>query len=313
MHGGFLFERPPTASVHASTIAATAAGLVAAWFGGSREGAADVGIWLARRDADAAWSGPELVATGSDPGGARLPCWNPVLFQCRDGPLLLFWRVGPSPRRWWSLLARSADGGLGWSPAERLPRGILGPIKNKPLELPGGALLCPSSSEHLGWRCHIEATPDQGRSWRRLATLNPPWRFVANQPTLLRWPDGRLQALCRTRDHAVTECWSRDGGRRWTRMATTLLPNPNSGIDAVMLQDGRALLAYNHSTSRRTPLNLALSADGRDWRHVLELEDAPGEYSYPSIIQAPDGRVHVTYTWNRTRIRHVELDPRELG
>ncbi|HET6467604.1 MAG TPA: sialidase family protein [Geminicoccaceae bacterium] len=313
MRGGFVFDRPPTAAAHASTIAATADGsLVTAWFGGSREGAADVGVWLARRGPHERWGEPVRVATGHDARGRPTPCWNPVLFQPRAGPLLLFWRVGPSPRRWWSLLARSDDGGLSWSAPERLPKGILGPIKNKPLELPSGALLCPSSSEHLGWRCHVEATPDLGRSWRRLATLNWPWRFLANQPTLLRWPDGRLQALCRTRGHAITECWSRDGGRRWSRMATTLLPNPNSGIDAVLLQDGRALLAYNHATSRRTPLNLALSEDGRDWRHALEIEDAPGEYSYPSIIQAADGMVHLTYTWNRTRIRHVELDPREL-
>jgi predicted neuraminidase len=308
----FIADPPPTASSHASTIAATADGLVAAWFGGSREGAADVGIWLARRDHGGAWQAPAVLATGRDARGRPLPCWNPVLHQTASGSLLLFWRVGPSPRRWWTLMARSENGGRRWSSPERLPAGMLGPIKNKPLELPNGALLCPSSTEHLGWRCHVEISPDQGRTWRRLATLNPFWRWLANQPTLLRWPDGAIQALCRTRHHAIAECWSRDGGRRWSAMRASLLPNPNSGIDAVLLADGRGLLAYNHSTSRRTPLNLTLSADGQGWHHALELEDVPGEYSYPAIIQAPDGRIHVTYTWNRTRIRHVELDADEL-
>ena len=76
--------------------------------------------------------------------------------------------------------------------------------------------------------------------------------------------------------------------------------------------DGRALLVYNHSRRGRTPLNLALSRDGRRWQPSLVLEDGPGEYSYPAVVQAKGGRIHVTYTWQRRRICHVELDPAEL-
>ena len=96
---------------------------------------------------------------------------------------------------------------------------------------------------------------------------------------------------------------------RWSALALTELPNPNSGIDAVTLRDGRQLLVYNHTTDGRSPLNVAVSRDGRSWEAALVLEDAPGEYSYPAVIQSADGLVHVTYTWQRRRIRHSLAQP----
>src|SRR5688572_11858627 len=130
----FVFESAPFASAHASTIVESRDGLVAAWFGGTREGAADVGIWLSRRVAGI-WTPPIEVATGIQPDGARHPCWNPVLFEQRDKSLMLFYKVGPNPRSWWGMLRTSRDGGRTWTDARRLPDGILGPIKNKPVQL----------------------------------------------------------------------------------------------------------------------------------------------------------------------------------
>ena len=312
MTRGFIFERAPFASAHASTIALTPAGLVAAWFGGPQEGDPEVAIWLAR-ELDGRWQAPVEVAIGIDPAGRRQPSWNPVLWQTRaGGPLLLFYKVGPSPRAWWGMLTRSSDHGRSWSPPERLPDGILGPIKNKPVELGGGLLLCPSSIEDRGWRCHLERTPDLGRTWERLPALAARWRFGAIQPSILAWPDGRLQLLCRSRHQTIAEAWSTDGGSSWTRLRPTGLPNPDSGIDALVLADGRALLAYNHARAARTPLNLALSDDGLRWQPGRVLEDGPGEYSYPAVIQGPDGRIHITYTWKRRRICYLSLTPDEL-
>jgi predicted neuraminidase len=308
MQAEFIFREAAFRSAHASTIVETGHGLAAAWFGGTREGHTDVTIWFAQRS-PGHWSRPSEVATGRVSRLRRYPCWNPVLFQVPHGPLLLFYKVGPSPSRWWGMLIRSSDGGRTWSQPHRLPRGILGPVKNKPVVTDGGALLCPSSREDGGWRVHLEVSPDGGETWRAGPALNDHKAFAAIQPTILSYPNGRMQLLCRSRQGRITECWSEDGGQTWSPMAPTGLPNPDSGIDAVTLKDGRALLVYNHSEQRRTPLNVAISADGVRWSAVAVLEDSLGEYSYPAVIQASDGKVHVTYTWNRTRIRHAVLDP----
>jgi predicted neuraminidase len=306
----FIFDMAPFASAHASTVAETDDGLIAAWFGGPYEGHPDVGIWQARR-VGAQWSAPVPVALGADRSGRAQPCWNPVLYRS-EGGLLLFYKVGPSPRRWWGMMKTSADNGASWSVSRRLPRGILGPSKNKPVALPGGAILCPSSTEHLGWRVHLERTPDRGETWDKTGPLNARREFGAIQPCILTYPDERMQLLCRTRQRVIAACWSTDGGRSWGPMAATALPNPDSGIDAVALRDGRAVLVYNPSRQARTPLRVAVSVDGDVWRDSLVLEDGPGEYSYPAAIQAEDGTIHITYTWNRRRIRHASLMPDEL-
>jgi predicted neuraminidase len=314
----FIFERAPFGECHASTVAETRGGLVAAWFAGKEEGASDVGIWVSRRRGEG-WSPPVEVATGAESPEKRHPCWNPVLFQPSKGPLFLFYKVGPSPRSWWGVLRTSKDGGGTWSDARRLPDGILGPIKNKPIELPGGDILCPSSTEHDGWRVHFERTADLGRTWTKTDPVNDGEEFSAIQPTILVYPRGRLQALCRSRQGRIVEVSSTDGGRTWSAMKAGGLPNPSSGIDGVTLEDGRHLLVYNHTVrggprpNDRELLNVAVSKDGVAWKAALVLENEPGEFSYPAAIQTSDGKVHVTYTWKRERIKHVALDPGRLA
>lgn len=305
---------PPTPSCHASTLAETPSGLLAAWFGGKEEGSPDVSIYLARRGPEG-WSAAERVADGVQADGGRLPCWNPVLFRPEAGPTLLFFKVGPDPAHWWGMLATSIDDGRTWSPPRRLPDGILGPIKNKPIALADGALLCPSSAEddRLGWRVFIERTADLGRTWEKsVGPLNDGLTIAAIQPSLLRHPGDRLQLLCRTRQGRLGESWSEDHGRHWSPIGLTDLPNPNAGTDALTLADGRHLLVSNPTTKGRTPLVVSTSDDGKAWRQALVLEDGPGEYSYPAAIQGRDGRVHVAYTWKRERIRHVALDPGQI-
>lgn len=308
----FIYENAPFPSCHASTIAHTPAGLVAAWFGGTDEGEPDVGIWLSRRDQNTQhWSAPVEVANGIESTEKRYPCWNPVLYQAPGGPLVLFYKVGPTPSAWWGMLITSADGGQSWSRPRRLPAGILGPIKNKPI-LFAGQLLCPSSTEHDGWKAHIERTPDLGETWAKTDALTDWKKFAVIQPTILVHPQGKLQILCRSRQRSVVESWSTDAGRSWSPLAATELPNPDSGIDAVNLADGRVLLVYNHTPRGRSPLNVAVSADGRAWQAAVALETEPGEFSYPAVTCTPDGQAHITYTWKRRKIKHVALDPAKL-
>jgi len=313
----FVFETAPFASAHASTIVEMRDELVTAWFAGTREGASDVGIWLSRH-VQGSWTRPIEVATGTQPDGGRYPCWNPVLFEASDKALMLFYKVGPSPQSWWGMVRTSPDRGRTWTDARRLPKGILGPIKNKPVRLSDGTLVAPSSTESSErpstWRVHFERTSDVGLTWTAAFPSAPADGSEINaiQPSILVHPGGRLQALGRTRSQRVFETWSSDGARTWTPIALTRLPNPNSGIDALTLRDGRHLIVYNHTTQGRSPLNVSVSDDGNTWDAALVLENEPGEYSYPAVIQSTDGDVHITYTWKRQRIRHVVVDPRRL-
>lgn len=313
---GFIYEEAPFPQCHASTIAEAVDGtLVASWFGGTREKAPDVGIWVARKPPGGEWTDPVEVADGvqySSPDGSvhRHPCWNPVLFQPTDGPLLLFTKVGPSPSTWWGMLMTSDDHGATWTEPRRLPEGILGPIKNKPIQLADGTILCGSSSEDDGWRVHFEATPDLGRTWTRTGPINDGQSIGAIQPSLLTLADGSLLSIGRSRQGRLWQSTSPDGGATWSEMTLNDLPNPNSGTDAVTLADGRHLLVYNDTERGRSPLNVAISDDdGATWSMIHTLESDPGEYSYPAVIQARDGTVHITYTFNRERIKHVALDP----
>jgi predicted neuraminidase len=304
----FLFREAPFSSCHASTVVETRKGsLLAAWFGGSHEGATDVAIYLTRHTEDE-WSKPVPVARGA----SGESCYNPVLFQPRRGPLMLFFKAGTEPEKWHGMLTTSTDDGHNWSTPAQLPDGILGPIKDKPLELDNGEILCGSSDESDGWTIHFEWTRDFGKTWGKSDPVNSPVDFDAIQPTVLKGRNHRIIALGRTQQSRVCYTTSDDGGKSWAPLSLLDVKNPNSGLDAVNLADGRFLMVYNDSEMDRSPLNVAISNNAIDWKPVLTLESDPGEYSYPSVIQTKDGLVHICYTWNRIRIRHVVLNPKSL-
>jgi predicted neuraminidase len=317
----FIYETAPYPSCHASTLEETPSGLVAAWFGGTHERHPDVGIWVSRHEQEG-WTKPVEVANGVESATNRYPTWNPVLFRPDSGPLFLFYKVGPSPSTWWGMVITSEDDGKTWSEPRRLPDGIIGPVKNKPVQLPNGDILSPSSTEDNGWRVHFERSTDGGRTWQATPHVNDPDDIRAIQPSILHYADGRLQALGRTRSKGIFSIWSDDLGKTWGPMDVLNLPNPSSGTDAVTLRDGQQLLVYNHNTREatsnkgRSPLNVAISTNGTHWAAALVLEndpDAPSGFAYPAVIQTRDGRVHVTYTWQRKRIKHVVIDPTQLA
>lgn len=322
----YVFQSAPFASCHAATLLELEDGtLLTAFFGGSSEGADDVEIWSSRKPPGGAWSAPVSVADGVQPDGSRSATWNPVLFQPGGGDVALYYKVAPRIAAWTGMVKTSSDGGLTWGQARVLGDGLIGPVKNKPVQLADGTIVAGSSTEDDGWRVHVERSVDGGLTWQRSASLNDPDEIGAIQPTLLTHADGRIQMLCRTRsEHGfMAESWSSDGGVSWSPMSEGALPNNNSGFDAVTLRDGRQLLVYNHSTREqpgmghkgRGILNVAVSQDGQAWEAALVLDyiDEPGrQFSYPAVIQARDGRVHIVYTWHRERIKHVVLDPAAL-
>jgi alpha-L-rhamnosidase len=314
---GFIYEDAPYRECHASTVVETPTGLVAAWFGGTREGNNDVCIYLSHYG-EGKWSTPVMAADGFINDSTRYACYNPVLYQVPGGELLLFYKIGPNVQGWTGWMKRSNDNGMSWTIATQLPDGILGPIRNQAY-LADGILICPSSTEKGGWKVHFEFTEDNGKTWSRGPDLNDGKSISGIQPAILRHDANTLQALCRSQDRTINETWSKDNGKTWSLLKQTFMPNNNSGIDAITLKDGRHLLVYNNVTppesekegwGARSPLNVAISQNGENWDPLLVLENEPGvEFSYPFVIQTEDGKIHITYTWKRRRIKHVILDP----
>ena len=310
----FIFEKSQFQQCHASTlIELKDSSLLAAWFGGSYEGSTDVVIYASIKKGDA-WSTPKQIAFGMTRDSLRVPCWNPVLFRTNNSVISLYYKAGPNPREWWGMVIRSNDEGKNWSEPEKLPTGILGPIKNKPIILPSGVILSPSSVEtSKTWQAFIERSEDNGKTWAKIPvdTAN---KAKVIQPTLLIYPYNRIQALFRSNQNYIMESWSQDEGKTWSRMKKTRVLNPNSGIDAVTLSSGMQVLVYNPMQSGkdwvngRNRLAIAVSSNGKQWVTQLELENQPtGEFSYPAVIQTRDKKVHIVYTYNRKYIKHVVL------
>tara|TARA_R110002020_G_scaffold114593_4_gene263610 strand:- start:84 stop:1136 length:1053 start_codon:yes stop_codon:yes gene_type:complete len=309
-----LFKEAPFAQCHAPTLVETKDGnILAAWFGGPYERHPEVSIYASLKK-DGKWSDPTMVANGKINDTLRYPTWNPVLFNTDRHKLFLFYKIGPSPSEWWGAYKTSSNNGLSWSPEIMLPQGILGPIKNKPLQLRSGRIISPSSTEDGDiWKVHMEISDDNGEHWEKIPvdTLSP---FKAIQPTLIQVPDQGIKALIRSDQNSILESVSKDEGLSWGKLSKTRVANPNSGIDAVGLKNGKYLLVYNPTNSGndwsdgRQKLNLAISDDGSEWKDLLVLEDTPkGEFSYPAIIEDNQGLVHIVYTYNRENIKYVQL------
>lgn len=324
----YPLDDKPTSQAHASTIVETPTGLVTAFFAGAHESHSDVGIRLSRFQ-NGKWTWPVEVANGFKNDSVRYPTWNPVLFLPAKGPLMLFYKVGPSPQDWWGMLKTSDDYGKTWSYAEKLGEDpaighLLGPVKNKPVQLKDGTIISPSSIERnengdTKWMVHFEISKDNGETWEVVGPINDGEEFDAIQPSVLTFPDGRLMILARTKQKVIAQAWSEDKGMTWSKLEGIDLPNPNSGTDAVTLKDGRQLLIYNHKirtedNGGRDLLNLAISTDGLSWSPVMTIENEtlPDGYAYPAIIQTSDGLVHATYTYNRRSIKHIVIDPDKL-
>lgn len=314
----FITDLPPTAECHAGTIVENSKGaILAAWFGGTREGHVDVNIWLSQMTDDS-WSHPVRITDTHDFDSlySYKSIFNPSLFQYPGGgPLLLFFLTGPLGSGYGNMKT-SYDGGVTWTKARRLPKPIKGGDKNKCVLLKDGTLVCPNN---LGAVPKMDFTRDYGQSWAEYAVVPDPENYGAIHPTILIHENQKLQILARTRAGAMVTSWSNDGGNTWTPLSKTSLPQNFSGFDAVTLSDGRHLLVYNHVSMEkgrwggpRTPLNVAISNDGINWEAALLLEDEPGEYSYPAVSQSKDGMVHIIYTWNRVRMKYVKVDPSRL-
>ena len=342
---------------HASTLIEDRDGqLMVCYYHGTFEGTTDQEIYLQTwSPKQKEWSGEGSLAIAAQEkdrwnSDAPVPCWNPALsFSGNNEEIFLFYKAGADTMSWSGMFkkfdrekgnfvhpydpngtksAHHSDDPLG---GEMLPAGILGPIKNKPIILKDGTLLCGSSIESFNnWGCWVELLHSDG-TWSKsgpvdfpqnLHPLYPDAMYSILQPTVFFMDDSQSKICMLTRSRTsmgdkgpgkgfklarICQSISEDAGKTWSPIhVIENLPNPNSGIDSVRLHDGRILLAYNNSETDRSPISLALSEDGgKSWAHVLDFDTATykGEsFSYPAVIQTSDQKIHVTYT-------HLQVTP----
>ncbi len=303
-------ETLPTPECHASTLLLLEdGGAIAAWFGGTKEGEADVRIWYSRRE-NGAWSVPEAL-----PSEDNIQHWNPVLHTDGEGAVHLYYKKGFPIPRWRTVEVVSRDGGRSWSAPREVVEGDVsggrGPVKNKPITLPGGRLLAPASTEQGKWRCFIDIF--DGDSWQKHPI---PMRAEDEesvgliQPSLWADSEGAVHALMRSDAGRIYRSDSLDGGETWCAAYPTPLPNNNSGLDCVMTDKGLALVCnpVGQNWGPRTPLSLFISHDnGESFRKLIDLETEEGEYSYPAIV-CRSSRVGITYTHRRKKIAFWEIE-----
>ncbi len=274
------------------------------------------------------WSTPEIVV--DTPGHSE---GNPVLFTSPDNKLWLFY-VTMFGTKWdeCKVFYKTAV-------ANQLPITFGSPItlqnelgwmtRNKPIILKhetsnrqqatdneNYTILLPLYDERK-WHSFVLISYNSGKHWKKYGDISSPFGVI--QPTVVELEDGKLLMFMRTGFNIKTEhtnkkiinegfiwkSYSFNGGKTWSQAKPTNLPNPNSGIDMVKLKSGKLVLAFNNSSTARSPLNVAISDDeGENWL-IKTVEDRPGEYSYPAIIQSSDGLIHLVYTNRRVNIKHI--------
>lgn len=324
---GFALAHSPTAMCHASTVLPIGETVLAAWFGGSREGESDTAIWYAARR-DGVWSRPASIAHIQEAH------WNPVLRES-GGNIYLYYKVGGKIADWRTMECVSADGGRTWSLLRELVAGDVsggrGPVRNKIIRLSSGRLLAPGSTERGVWTAFADRSDDGGITWTKSPPIAVPGlvsggRTVTGsdiavseqsfygrgviQPTLWESTPGSVHMLLRSTEGSIFRSDSVDGGETWTDPTPTALANNNSGIDLDRLEDGRLVLACNpvaDNWGARSPMRLLVSEDnGESWETMLDLDSGRGEFAYPAVV-ARGKTIFVTYTWKREKIAFWEI------
>lgn len=295
--------------------------LSAVWYGGSRECEPDVRIYYSEQGPSGPWSVPRVVMSREQAERElRLPLkglGNAVLLSAHDGSLrMLFATIAMG--RWSgsqlnSILSR--DGGITWSPSERL---VLSPffnfselVRNRPVPLRDGGWCVPVYQEFLGkfpellWLGGGEG----GLRYRKTRVAGGCSSF---QPTLV--PLDTFRGVIFLRDYTsarkVFRSESSDGGETWSTPEPTSLPNPDAGISALGISGARILIAYNDSPKDRSNLALALSQDeGKSWKKLVTLQQEEGSsFSYPYLLKTSDGLIRLAYTWKGKEIRILSFN-----
>lgn len=310
--------------------------MLVSYFGGTKEAAADSSIWLSRKSRGR-WLEP--VKVKYDEG---FPLWNPV-FHMDGQKLYMFYKIGSTVHNWTSKISVSEDWGRTWSEGRELVEGdheLRGPVRCKLIVLSNGAWLAGGSTEgERFWDAFADHSTDKGITWMKhdvpIEHIDIDPRQDANiwqglkdealwendlnkvlkwdgviQPTLWESQPGKVHMMMRSTRGKIYRSDSKDYGKTWCSAYPTTLPNNNSGIDVMKLDNGDLALVYNPVSGNwtaRSPISISFSSDnGESWTEPFHLETEPGEFSYPSI-RSEGNQLYLTYTWNRKNMIYRSL------
>jgi predicted neuraminidase len=296
--------------------------LLVSWYAGTAEAGRDSRIVLRRSTTGGtSW---EPTQTAVAPHECAAESWfsnkglgNTVLLQDKENVVWLFYaavKVGG-----WSGAhidyKISRDRGRTWSESHRLTDKLGDLPRSKPAELGPHDIFLPLSHSALRKYCggmRLEITG--GKISKKL--FCPIAGKDCSHPAFVALDSNRVLAFLRARQRGKLHSASFDVSRNtWSTPQPTNLLNPDSAIDAVRLDDGRILLAYNADANHRNPLSLAISEDGISFRKLRDIENEPNQdFFYPSLVRARDGTFYLSYTWHYSfAIKCIHFDAKWLG
>lgn len=347
----YLPQVPSAASAHSSSLVELNNGkLLAIWFAGSREGAADVALWSSTLNKDG-WSPPKLVIDRENLAGSLFSqvrkIGNPLLFVDKVNPQKIhLWFVSVGVGGWAGSSINhtfSDDNGETWYKPTKLQispfLNISNLVRTPPIQFDNGYIGLPIYHEFIkkfGEFIVLNADGKHIISQKFMPLYN---NISAIQPSLIV-DDNTIFALLRNSgkiaenniNNYIQKVISKDNGITWNfdnlPHSEVKIRNFSSSIATLKLPSGNWLLVANSDASRNF-LNLYLSKDkGKNWQLVKQLENAmeyqknplykkdnvlEHEFSYPSIILGKDNRIHLTYTWNRKTIKYVTFSEQWLS
>lgn len=328
---GYVFEEGQTASVHAPALAELSDGsIMSVWYGGTREGSADVSLYASVLAAgDDTWSPPrELISRQelADSLGVHIrKLGNAVMLSDGEQKLWLFF-VSTSVGGWSTSAINmmvSQDDGDTWSRPVRI---VASPflnvstlVKGHPFFYQDGTIGLPVYHELIGKFAELLRVDSNGAVLDKQRMTH---RRDAIQPDIALLENNRMHAVLRNTgaSRVVLQQSSSDGGNTWSLLNETTLPNPDAAVTVASVRNAMAMV-YNDSSDDRDRMALALSTNrGKSWRKIYQLEqggmDEDGnkdEFSYPYLIRTRNGDYHLVYTWKRRRIAHVSFNDAWIG
>ncbi len=322
-----------TTEAHSANIVINQGKPVVVWYGGTEEGHKDVAIFLSTFEDDV-WSEPRVVTNRAmaEAGLNRYirKIGNPALHSWPDGSLGLFF-VTVSFGGWGAAnisYMESPDLGVTWSEPERL---VTSPFLNistlvraDGLNLQGGDLSLPVYHEMAG---KFAETLHLTRSRVVMDKVRISRGKHSLQPAIANTDDQHGYAMLRYAGNGPAKLLASktfDGGLHWEAPHQEDLPNPDAAVALLNLGDNALLMALNDLEDGRHKLSLAINEDidnGGEWRIIKTLEEEspeppagqrPYQFSYPSFAKDDEGFIHLVYTWNVKRIRHLRFNRASL-